>query len=76
MQHQGTTAPTRRQGGNTFVETGPALPLVLQHGGRDRHICLGVPDIQPLVKKLEEAGIKYTKSMSGRPAVFFRDPGE
>lgn len=44
------------------------------HGGRDRHFCVAVESIDPLVEKLESAGIKYTKSMSGRPALFFRDP--
>lgn len=45
-----------------------------EHGGRDRHFCLALDTIEPLVEKLEAAGIEYTKSMSGRPAVFFRDP--
>lgn len=45
-----------------------------EHGGRDRHFCIGVESIEPLVQKLEAAGITYTKSMSGRPALFFRDP--
>jgi hypothetical protein len=46
-----------------------------QHGGRDRHFCIGVHDISPLVEKLKAHNITYTMSMSGRPAVFFRDPG-
>ena len=33
-------------------------------------------DIAPLEARLKEAGIEYTRSMSGRPAIFFRDPGE
>eukprot|EP00199_Chlamydomonas_sp_CCMP681_P003452 CAMPEP_0119107974 /NCGR_PEP_ID=MMETSP1180-20130426/12705_1 /TAXON_ID=3052 ORGANISM="Chlamydomonas cf sp, Strain CCMP681" /NCGR_SAMPLE_ID=MMETSP1180 /ASSEMBLY_ACC=CAM_ASM_000741 /LENGTH=173 /DNA_ID=CAMNT_0007093529 /DNA_START=222 /DNA_END=740 /DNA_ORIENTATION=- len=45
-----------------------------EHGGRDRHFCLGVQDIKPLVERLEAANITFTKSMSGRPAIFFRDP--
>jgi glyoxylase I family protein len=45
-----------------------------KHGGRDRHFCIGVESIEPLAAKLEMAGVPYTKSMSGRPAVFFRDP--
>lgn len=45
-----------------------------EHGGRDRHFCIGVENVQPLVERLEKAGVAYTKSMSGRPAVFFRDP--
>jgi len=44
------------------------------HGGRDRHFCIGVETIEPLVKRLTDAGVKFTESMSGRPAVFFRDP--
>jgi glyoxylase I family protein len=44
------------------------------HGGRDRHFCIGVASVEPLVKKLEAAGVAFTKSASGRPAVFFRDP--
>jgi glyoxylase I family protein len=45
-----------------------------EHGGRDRHFCVGVEDIEPLVAKLEAAKVPYTRSMSGRPAIFFRDP--
>ena len=45
-----------------------------EHGGRDRHVCLGVSDITPVEERLEAGGIKYTKSKSGRRAVFFRDP--
>ncbi|PNW78161.1 hypothetical protein CHLRE_10g466500v5 [Chlamydomonas reinhardtii] len=45
-----------------------------EHGGRDRHFCVGVASIEPLVEKLEAAGVSYTKSMSGRAALFFRDP--
>ena len=44
------------------------------HGGRDRHFCVGLEDITPLEDRLKEAGIDYTRSMSGRPAIFFRDP--
>jgi glyoxylase I family protein len=44
------------------------------HGGRDRHFCIGVAAIGPIVAKLEAAGVPYTRSASGRPAVFFRDP--
>ena len=45
-----------------------------EHGGRDRHFCVGVKDIVPLQERLDVAGIEYTKSMSGRQALFFRDP--
>ena len=45
-----------------------------KHGGRDRHFCIGVADLAPIVAKLEAARIAFTASASGRPAVFFRDP--
>lgn len=45
-----------------------------EHGGRDRHFCIGVDNLQPLIDRLDSRGITYTKSKSGRPAVFFRDP--
>ncbi|MEW5310761.1 MAG: hypothetical protein WDW38_002526 [Sanguina aurantia] len=45
-----------------------------EHGGKDRHMCLSVQSIEPLVARLDAAGLKYTRSMSGRAAVFFRDP--
>jgi hypothetical protein len=38
-------------------------------------MCAGVESIKPLVTRLEASGINYTMSKSGRPAVFFRDPG-
>ena len=47
-----------------------------EHGGRDRHTCVGVQSVEPLIQKLVAAGIPFTKSMSGRPAIFFRDPGK
>ena len=45
-----------------------------QHGGRDRHVALGVDDLDALRAKLDEAGIAYTMSRSGRAALFCRDP--
>ena len=44
------------------------------HGGRDRHVALGVSDIGALKTKLDQAGIVYTMSQSGRAALFCRDP--
>ncbi|MCA1978109.1 MAG: VOC family protein [Thiobacillus sp.] len=44
------------------------------HGGRDRHIALGVKDMAALRSCLDAAGIAYTSSQSGRPALFCRDP--
>jgi glyoxylase I family protein len=46
-----------------------------EHGGRDRHFCIGVESVLPLMQRLDAAKVPYTKSMSGRPAIFFRDPG-
>lgn len=46
-----------------------------EHGGRDRHFCIGIEDLDPLIESLDQANVEYTKSMSGRRAVFFRDPG-
>ena len=34
----------------------------------------GVPKLAPLEDRLKEAGVHYTKSKSGRQALFFRDP--
>ena len=45
-----------------------------QHGGRDRHIALGVKDMAALKNRLEAAGMSYTASKSGRAALFCRDP--
>ena len=44
------------------------------HGGRDRHFCVGVESVAAIQEKLDAAGIEYTASKSGRPAIFFRDP--
>lgn len=44
------------------------------HGGRDRHIALGVKDMAALKGRLDAAGIAYTVSQSGRAALFCRDP--
>jgi glyoxylase I family protein len=45
-----------------------------EHGGRDRHVALAVNDIQKLAERLDQAGIAYTLSSSGRNAIFCRDP--
>jgi glyoxylase I family protein len=44
------------------------------HGGRDRHLALIAPDLAPLLARLDAAGIPYTRSRSGRRALFCRDP--
>jgi glyoxylase I family protein len=45
-----------------------------EHGGRDRHLALQVTALAPLISRLEAAGVSYTLSRSGRPAIFCRDP--
>ena len=45
-----------------------------EHGGRDRHIALGVKDMAALKSRLDAAGVAYTVSKSGRAALFCRDP--
>ncbi|WP_305906408.1 VOC family protein [Methylomarinum sp. Ch1-1] len=45
-----------------------------KHGGRDRHVALTVKDIAPVKDSLEKANIAYTLSISGRQALFCRDP--
>ena len=45
-----------------------------EHGGRDRHTAMQVTDIDKLQSRLEAAGIAFTRSKSGRKAIFTRDP--
>lgn len=45
-----------------------------EHGGRDRHIALRVSSLEPVLSALTELAIPFTRSRSGRAAVFFRDP--
>ena len=44
------------------------------HGGRDNHVAFSVEDVMPIKEALDKAGVEYTMSMSGRAAVFCRDP--
>jgi len=44
-----------------------------QHGGRDHHVALQVSDLAVVIERLEKADISYSKSKSGRNALFFRD---
>ncbi|WP_455222029.1 VOC family protein [Kaarinaea lacus] len=44
------------------------------HGGRDRHVALAVNNINELQSKLEQAGLEFSRSKSGRNALFTRDP--
>jgi glyoxylase I family protein len=45
-----------------------------EHGGRDRHLALQISDLEELKTSLEQAGVAYTLSRSGRRALFCRDP--
>lgn len=45
-----------------------------EHGGRDRHVALLIDDLDSMTAMLEQAGIAYTRSRSGRAAIFCRDP--
>lgn len=45
-----------------------------EHGGRDRHVAFNVRDLQLIENALREAGVVFTKSKSGRRALFCRDP--
>lgn len=45
-----------------------------QHGGRDRHVALSVPDLGAVRARLDRHGVAYTLSISGRKALFCRDP--
>jgi catechol 2,3-dioxygenase-like lactoylglutathione lyase family enzyme len=44
------------------------------HGGKDKHVALVVDNLDELEKRLVEANIEISKSKSGRPAFFCRDP--
>ena len=47
-----------------------------EHGGRDRHVALGVKNLTALIERLEAHQVAFTRSKSGRAAVFFRDPDD
>ena len=44
-----------------------------EHGGRDRHLALQVDDFDEIIRRLDVAGIAFSKSKSGRQALFCRD---
>lgn len=44
-----------------------------EHGGRDHHVALQVKDLNMLIQRFEAANIDYSKSKSGRAALFCRD---
>ena len=45
-----------------------------EHVGRDRHTAFHVSGLDALAQRLVKAGIPFTRSRSGRRAVFCRDP--
>ena len=45
-----------------------------EHGGLDRHVALKIINLTPLIEQLERYNIFYSKSKSGRSAIFLRDP--
>ncbi len=45
-----------------------------EHGGRDRHVAFIVLDLDLIKQTLAKNNVKYTLSMSGRRALFCRDP--
>jgi glyoxylase I family protein len=44
------------------------------HGGKDRHIAFNIVDLDLIKETLEKGGVPYTLSISGRRALFCRDP--
>jgi glyoxylase I family protein len=54
---------------NPYVDA--ELPL---HGGRDRHAAFLIQGLLELGRQLEQAGVDFTLSRSGRQALFCRDP--
>lgn len=44
------------------------------HGGRDHHIAFAVNSIDDIAVSLDKLDMPYTKSKSGRKAMFCRDP--
>ena len=45
-----------------------------EHGGRDRHVAIAVTDFDSLIELLSSKKIPFTRSKSGRNALFCRDP--
>ena len=45
-----------------------------EHGGRDRHTAFSVQTLNELAGLLDQAGVAFTLSKSGRRALFCRDP--
>ena len=45
-----------------------------QHAGRDRHTALLVNGLSDIEERLQRADVAFTRSRSGRNAIFCRDP--
>lgn len=45
-----------------------------EHGGRDHHVAFSVSSIDTIASSLQELDVPFTKSRSGRKALFCRDP--
>ncbi len=45
-----------------------------EHGGRDHHVAFAVSSIEQIAKSLNQLEMPFTKSKSGRKALFCRDP--
>lgn len=43
------------------------------HGGRDRHVAFHCDSVDALREQLEQVGMPYSMSVSGRKALFCRD---
>jgi len=44
-----------------------------EHGGRDRHVAFQVNELAAIEQRLQAAGLDFTRSRSGREALFCRD---
>eukprot|EP00640_Fibrocapsa_japonica_P006485 CAMPEP_0113945170 /NCGR_PEP_ID=MMETSP1339-20121228/39700_1 /TAXON_ID=94617 /ORGANISM="Fibrocapsa japonica" /LENGTH=172 /DNA_ID=CAMNT_0000950605 /DNA_START=13 /DNA_END=531 /DNA_ORIENTATION=- /assembly_acc=CAM_ASM_000762 len=78
--------PTTLSFGGAFVRAGPHQLHLMElpnpdptegrpaHGGRDRHVAMTVKYLEPLKTRLESLDWDYTMSISGRAALFCRDP--
>jgi glyoxylase I family protein len=44
-----------------------------EHGGRDRHLAMLVSNLGDMEQRLQQRAIPFTKSRSGRQALFCRD---
>lgn len=56
------------------VENPYTVSALPSHGGRDRHLALRVRSLNEVINKLTERQYEYSRSKSGRAALFVRDP--